>query len=723
MKTKKDHLVENNINLQDKMDIENNESKKDYIMENNNTRKIVPTHSKGILQVIRERPKISKDLINQRLNSLHKTDKEAVNKKTLLDSDVINFDPQTNVEIDTTSIFSNSTYSRICKIKQSFEQNPLVNISNNNSKQEDSMSHFAIKEKENTQSLQRRLSTPRKLSVNQYNGYNYNFIKKQPYRRYSDSFDLNMLPKVSSQQIKREDSVHHSLIKDNNNLNEDTGTVTTGLSLNPTSSTKFILPNNNSLLSHLNKIESMVAEPMAIEPNETNMQSIFDFNLRASPEPESDNDDEPMGLTNFDFRLRASPEPESDNADVLMQVEPETMKEDTNKETKDKVGNKNDDYDGQKESGDETDFDDINENSMSEEVNHELEVKYDDNMNGNNIITKELKKEEIEKRNENIHEEIKENNNSNEVENKNANINKNTKENSNDIKEKNLNSANNNDEIKEKNLNSTNNNGEIKKKPQAHKYGNNKEGNYENENKKNIVQNNSIEDLKYSIKKETSHNKDIFNMKIKEEEHEDPLQDVFIKNEEKILLNHDEYSMKQPTSMNIVKPGYDFFNDKNEITNKVKMETLPFKGLINKKENYSPVKSIKLEETYPNEANLNDKLKTEEKKYLHPYSNKKFENSSDSFSNLKNKFYSNNYNYSNKIIPSDETYFTNEPNNNIFNKTKEGFYEEIMLNKRNLSQTSLDYDLYKKRRDNDSNSVLILNHGSGNTFNKINSSF
>ncbi|ORX57254.1 hypothetical protein BCR36DRAFT_409564 [Piromyces finnis] len=267
-----DEINENGDNDEEMPNIEKyseDEEEKDNIQ--NEEKYTITSSSKQILESIKDRPKISSDMINQKLNNLNKTDKKALNKKTLLDIDSINFDSKSNIEIDTTSLFSNSTHSRVCRIKQSFEQNSLSRILNNNFKRKDSLTF--IKEKKQAIHNRRRLSSPRKLSFNLYNGYNYNYIKKQPYRRYSDSFDLKKLPKLSY-HIKHSNLLHHPKIKNKTNNADDSEMVTTRLSLSPSSSTKLSKTNNLSTIQSQSiqaKSEFSVGSPTT---------------LRASPEPE-----------------------------------------------------------------------------------------------------------------------------------------------------------------------------------------------------------------------------------------------------------------------------------------------------------------------------------------------------------------------------------------------------------------------------------------------------
>ncbi|KAG4096267.1 hypothetical protein H8356DRAFT_943275 [Neocallimastix lanati (nom. inval.)] len=526
-------------------------------MNNTNNGIIASTHSKGILESIRERPKISKDLINQKLKHLNKTDKEAINRQTLSDADAINFDSQSNVEIDTTSLFSNSTYSRICRIKQSFEQNSLNQKSNNDFEQKDSISRFTIKERERKQSLhRRRLSSPRKLSFNLYNGYNYNYIKKQPYRRYSDSFDLNKLPKISYHPIKRSSSLlYHPPIKVKDQLNKDNGTITARLSLNPTSSVKLTLSNNKPslLLSHNRKPESLESE------------------------------------------------------------------------------------------GEETDFDDINENSISNEVNHDLEVNYDD-MNVDEINT-ELDHEIISKEDSNLYQ---------------INI------------------------IKEEEEEEEKEEGEKKEGEKDNKdEGKVNDLKYKEEKEKGNIIQNTNENLKSLVKQEIKSSK--INI-TKENKYDYPLRSTVIQKErEEDTPKQNEFTMRPPTSLNYIKKEYTQLDNKNKIKEEVEPNISSFKRSILKTEKeYIPAKKVKIENKYTDKFHSNGKIKSKEDK-LNDIKIDEKEEEDDS--------------YINRIIKNDEE-INND--NNISDIKK----------KRNLTQTSFDFDLRKKRRDNNNQSVLVLNSGS-----------
>ncbi|OUM67404.1 hypothetical protein PIROE2DRAFT_58792 [Piromyces sp. E2] len=664
--------VDNQVILQEEDDKEI--SNKDEFNEKAKN-KIVLTSSKKIFESIKERPKISSDMINQKLNNLNKTDKEAVNKKTLLDTDTINFDSQNNIEIDTTSLFSNSTYSRVCKIKQSFEQNSLSRLSNNNFKRKDSLARI----KERKQSIRiRRLSSPRKLSFNLYNGYNYNYIKKQPYRRYSDSFDLKKLPKISY-HIKRTNSLHHPKIKDNINSNDDPEMVTARLSLSPTSSAKLSLPNNlSSILTH-----SFKAEPESI---------TLPFNtLRASPEPDSiqmqvePNDDsileedESIIEPNEDSIIEEEDMIENGN-EINDYYEEDEVINDEDSIEQDQERNK--DHKGDIESEEE---DTIIENKENSKYEEESDEEYKENMDNeeNNDDEEEEEEEEEENKNENVDYENQFENNSEE------------------------------DDEKEK------------------------LGKIHNTNLFKAVKTGSNVKTEMYKDEKTKNNSDGF----QDFDYPDPLVNMSFKKENQISNSH-EHSEEYPSALAYIKQEYEDEDSMSKIKqeyeeedsiskikqepNSMGMPTVKTETDFYSSDEYYANGTVKTEAIYPNineslynaEYYANDMINPKEI-YSHDaiYSNNSYLNLNDmveteeaypqkTMYSSNKEYYPGEMNTHEALYPNE--YYSNDPFTNVDHSNS---HELMIQKKRNLSQTSFDYDLRKKRKENGNKSVLVLNPG------------
>jgi len=781
--------------------------------------KIIPTSSKKIFESIKERPKISPDMINQKLKNLNKTDKEAVNKKTLLDTDGINFDSQTNVEIDTTSLFSNSTYSRVCKIKQSFEQNSLSRISNNNFKRKDSI----VRIKERKQSIRRRrLSSPRKLSFNLYNGYNYNYIKKQPYRRYSDSFDLKKLPKISY-HIKRSNSLHHPKIKDKNNDTDDSEMVTARLSLSPTSSAKLSLPNNSS---------SVLSQAIKTEPESMNTQSTT---LRASPEPEflpmqiEPNDDsileedESIIEPNEDSILEEDesiiePNEESiieEDESIIEPNEESIIEEDENIiepneesiiEEDESIIEPNEEsiieedervIEPNEESIIEEDENIIepNEESIIEEdesiiePNEESIIEEDErviepneesiieenknNIDDKNIIEKRKVLNDYYEKDDDIDNEDNEDN----IEQNEDNINE-TKE---DVESEEENSVKNE---KDSVINHVRNSEYEEESVEEHRENSNDEKNneeeeeemikqenidYESEEKVNEYKNKIYNNITKRVKKENYveedekektekiQNTNLSKVKIEPDhlkqkiiktenfkdeivknnsysfqgfDYQDPIANMSFKKENQISNSH-EHSEEYPSALAYIKQEYDdedSISDVKQEPDTMEMPTVKTEADYYSKDaqytdGYYTKGMVKSETMYPNinESLYNARYYTNEMVdpqgiYSHDalYHNNSYLNG---IGETEEKYYPDKVNaheamYANGYYPNDLYTTVDHSNSHGRIKVENDPYHDVMIQKkRNLSQTSFDYDLRKKRKDNENKSVLVLNPG------------
>ena len=722
---------DNREGKEDKINVEKSQKiEEEHHYPDNN----LPTSSKKILEAIHERPKISKDMINKKLNNLNKTDKEILNKKTLLDTDTINFDSQSNVEIDTTSIFSNSTYSRICKIKQSFEQNTLNRISNNNFKRKDSMARFALKERK--QSLRRRrLSSPRKLSFNLYNGYNYNYIKKQPYRRYSDSFDLKKLPKISY-HIRRANSLYHPKIKDKvdeeESKDDNRSMVTTRLTLSPSSTVQYSLPNTSSLLTHSGKSDAMVTEPET-----TTISKIEDESVPMQIEDNSIVEEDENHIEN-----------EERNENSIIEEDENIIEDENVIEDENIIESENE---NENEKGDESSIIDENENENEneEKIEDNIEQNKDekegekDSIDEQNKNEKEGEEESVSVQNENalkyesiIEEEEEEDNIDQEI------IDENSVENKDNI--------NGNVNVDEDSLEEENNETEAENEYKVtSKIQDIISGEEEEEEEEEIVDEGKEEEI-VDKGKEEEEEEEIVN-EGKEEEGEEEKNEFDLKNHvnengynissDSEIEDHskkmEEYNYQDPLAV-VSKPQSDLTSVEDVVVDPNINQEISHQANIYTGASYSSdiAKNEDSYNTNENEYTSNDIVNTEEL-YPHdlhqngnayPQKTMYHENTNPSHEvmHITEGYYHNDMiRPSTEIYPS-ETLFS-DPNENypdspldddsiiqeMDQSTANGHYGMMIGKKRNLSQTSFDYvDLRKKRKDNKNNPIVVLNPNS-----------